>query len=532
MKTQRLFLFLFLFCANAVAEEPLCQPVNDSVEGLEIGEIKILNQDIFDLNNVNENAVIHKLANNLHWQTRVTTIKQQLLFQPGQKYNQHLINETERKLRSRNYLHAVSIYADKICDNKVIVVVNTSDNWTLTPSISYGRSGGINRSSIEISESNLLGLGKSIKFKSESDEDRDSQYIQYNDDNLLGSQYKLAVKTAENSDGYFDSITVGKPFFQLGSTESILLDTFRLKKQIAIYDNGIITDITGQETKGINLRYGWSSGIQNGQVIRYKLGWSLTDNTYFNVTDYPDSLLPEEKKLRFPYFGFEYQEDRYIQRENFNVMGVIEDVSIGNLLSAQIGLLNKSWGSSHDGYKISANYSSGFDINAITLGFIQLGLNSEVNQHAEDFNSLSFNWRLLHYQDSNHSYFLKAEYLVADNLLPNDQYVIGGDSGLRGYPIRFQTGHTKALLSVEKRSYFNWYPWKLVKFGVAIFADIGSAWEKNESANIISDVGIGIRLVSTRQSDSKVLHIDFAYPLDEQDKVDGFQLLLKAKSQF
>ncbi len=532
MKSQRLFLSLLLFCSHAVAEEHTCQPITGSVEGLEIGEIKILNQDIFDLDNANENLAIHKLANNLHWQTRETTIRQQLIFASGQKYYQHLINEAERKLRSRSYLHSVNIYADKICNHKVDVVVKTTDNWTLTPSISYGRSGGINRSSIELSDSNLIGLGKSIKYKSESDEDRDSQFIQYDDDNLLGSPYKLVVKTAENSDGYFDSLLIGKPFIQLDSRDSILLDTYREKKQVATYENGNISDITGQESEAINLYYGWSSGLQGEKIVRYKLGLSITDHHYFNVAEYPDTLLPEEKKVRFPYFGFEYMEDRYIQRENFNVMGVIEDISIGNFLSAQLGLLKRSWGSSFDGYRVTAKYSKGIDINTKTLGFIKLDLNSEINQQAEDFNSASFKGTLMHYQDSNHSYYLKAEYKVADNLLDIDQFVIGGDTGLRGYPIRFQTGQTKALLSVEKRSYFDWYPWKLVKFGVAFFADVGSAWKKQEQANFISDVGFGIRLVSTRQSDSKVLHIDFAYPLDEQDKVDNFQLLLKAKSQF
>lgn len=526
------FLPLLLFSTTAHADKQQCLAVTGSVEGVEIGQIKINNQDIFDPDKPDENAVIHKLANQLHWQTRAATIKQQLLFKPGQKYRQRLIDETERKLRSKKYINSVTVYADEICDDKVVVAVKTTDNWTLTPTISFGRSGGINRTSIEISESNLLGLGKNIKFRSESNEDRDSRYLQYFDDNLLGSQNKLALKTANNSDGYLDSITIGKPFFQLASTESIILDGYRQKKQTATYNNGLISNITGSKTSIVDLYYGWSSGLHNGQVNRFKLGWGMADTRYFNVASYPDSLLPDDKTVRFPYLGFEYLEDRYIQRENFNVMGVIEDISIGKRLSARAGLLNQTWGSSDDGYNLLMNYSAGIDINTKTLGFIDVGLSSEIYRQDEDFNALSLSGKMIHYQDSNHSYYLKAEYHKADNLLDIDQYVIGGDTGLRGYPIRFQTGHNKALLSLEKRSYFNWYPWKLVKFGIALFADIGSAWKNQQQANFISDAGFGIRIVSTRQSDSKVLHLDFAFPLDEQDKVDNFQILIKAKGQF
>ena len=514
------------------AAEKNCQQVTENIEGLIISEIKILNENIFDLNKSDENAAIHRLANKLHWKTRAATIRQQLLIHQGQQYSQNLIDEAERKLREKRYLHSVSIYPEKICNNKVIVIVKTSDNWTLTPSISFGRSGGINRSSFSISESNLFGLGKNIELKSESNEDRKSQFVKYVDDSLLGSRSKLSLKKANNSDGYLDSIVIGKPFFQLDSKQSLLLDASREKKQIATYDKGQIIDITGQLSESHNLEYGWSSGLQNKHVSRYKIGWDTIDKQYFNVQDFPDTVLPLDKNIRYPYLGFEYLEDKYIQRKNFNVMAVIEDISIGKQFSLKAGILSQSLGSTHDGFKLTGNYLAGLEISANSLVFIDLSLNSEINRDAEDLNSISLKSRFLNYQDNNHSYFLKAEFQVADNLLPIDQYVIGGDTGLRGYPIRFQTGSRKALLSAEKRTYFNWYPGKLVKFGLAFFADTGSAWDKNQSPNFITDVGIGIRLVATRQSDSKVLHIDFAYPLDEQDNVDNFQLLLKAKSQF
>ena len=308
-------LMLISYSANAIVNN--CQPVSENSNDLIIGEIKLLNSNIFDPNNPDENSTIHKIANTLHIQTRQATIRQQLLFQVGDVYNQQKIDETERILRSKSYLHTASIYPSDICNGQLVVIVKTSDNWTLTPSISVGRSGGITRTSVEIAESNLFGLGKDIKYQSESNEDRDSRFLEYRDDNLFGSHYKLFVKTAENSDGYFDAISIAKPFYHLDARQALSLNTSREKKQIAIYENGLIVDTAGQLTESLNAEFGWSDGLHDEQVFRYKLGWQATDNQFFNVEDYPDSILPVDSQKHFPYIGVEYLQDLYIQRENF-----------------------------------------------------------------------------------------------------------------------------------------------------------------------------------------------------------------------
>ena len=45
-----------------------------------------------------------------------------------------------------------------------------------------------------------------------------------------------------------------------------------------------------------------------------------------------------------------------------------------------------------------------------------------------------------------------------DALDPDMQLLIGGDNGLRGYPLRYEAGTSRALLTVEQRFYTDWYP--------------------------------------------------------------------------
>src|SRR4029079_11959843 len=40
---------------------------------------------------------------------------------------------------------------------------------------------------------------------------------------------------------------------------------------------------------------------------------------------------------------------------------------------------------------------------------------------------------------------------VGHNLDLDNQILLGGDSGLRGYPLRYQAGNSRALLTIEQR---------------------------------------------------------------------------------
>jgi hemolysin activation/secretion protein len=129
---------------------------------------------------------------------------------------------------------------------------------------------------------------------------------------------------------------------------------------------------------------------------------------------------------------------------------------------------------------------------------------------------------------------LSAEYV--ENPYLDEQVLLGGDSGLRGYPLRYQQGDRKFLFTVEQRFYTSWNLFELANVGGLIFFDVGRAWypgvEKNSNTDILRDWGIGMRLASTRSSGAVVLHIDLAFPLDGDDSIDNSQLLISTQESF
>jgi hemolysin activation/secretion protein len=117
---------------------------------------------------------------------------------------------------------------------------------------------------------------------------------------------------------------------------------------------------------------------------------------------------------------------------------------------------------------------------------------------------------------------------------------LGGDNGLRGYPLRYQTGDGRALLTLEERFYTGWYPFKLFHVGGAVFADIGRAFGgERESAALQSpnlgtlrDVGFGLRFANSRSALANVLHLDIAFPLDGDASIKGVQFLIETRRSF
>jgi len=117
-----------------------------------------------------------------------------------------------------------------------------------------------------------------------------------------------------------------------------------------------------------------------------------------------------------------------------------------------------------------------------------------------------------------------------------DMLLLGGDNGLRGYPLRYQAGDKRALLTLEERLYTNAFVWNLFRVGAAAFVDVGRAWGGPHvnagNPGWLADAGIGLRISSVRVSTKDVLHIDIAFPFSTTPDIKKVQVLVKGKTSF
>ncbi len=281
---------------------------------------------------------------------------------------------------------------------------------------------------------------------------------------------------------------------------------------------------------------GWSKGLRNGKARRWLAGIVFDDNRF---SESPDptlvSVIPEDRKLVYPFVGFELVEDDYVTTQNQNQMERTEDFQMGLHVRAALGWADTSYGSDRNAAVYSVNASRGFGSLEQTALLASAGSSGRIESGDVVNAMLSLNLRFYHRQSKKRSFFASVSGSFGESLDLDNLVELGGDTGLRGYPIRYHIGESVALATIEQRYYTDWYPFRLARVGGAIFADVGRVWGTHplgdDNRGWSADAGFGLRLALTRIT-SKVVHIDVAFPLNDDPNIDSVQFLIEAKSSF
>lgn len=515
---------------------------NDSVpsdaqlerNGARIGNIEIVVDDVFE--QTLSLSAPYRIANDLHVTTRDRTIENQLLFRAGEPYHRRVLEESARMLRAQRYLNDASIepvrYND---DNTVDVRVRVHDVWTMNPSVSFGRKGGANHSSAKFVDTNFLGLGKKVSLARSSDVDRDTWEIGYMDPNVFGSWWKLEATHASLSDGSEDAFTIGRPFYALDSRWSASLSVLDSDKSMSRYSLGKQIDEFNLKNRDFSFNGGWSEGLRDGWVTRYRAGYRY-DQRQFTALPGTNNYVPADRTLSYPYIGIETVEDEYVNTRNLEQIGRPEDLYVGRSARLDIGLAAGAFGSTHDAIVIDGELTAGADLGGDQ--YMTSGIEFSGRYEGGDLRNsvLALNSKYFRRQSERRVLFGSVRTSFARNLDGEEQLLLGGDNGLRGYPLRFQAGTISTLATIEERFYTHWQPLKLFNVGAAAFADVGRTWGHDDfaapSSGWLSDIGVGLRLGAARSGLGNVLHIDVAMPLNRPAGVSGLQFLVETHQSF
>src|SRR5579863_7259078 len=176
--------------------------------GAVIGKIDIDIRNIFDQSDARESNGLFLLAYRLHIRTKRSTIQAQLLFASGDKYLARRLAETERALRLLTYVYDARVVPVRYADGKVDIKVITKDVWTLSPGVSFGRTGGSNQTKLNLQDSNFLGWGKTLQVSRKTTVDRTSNTVSWADPNVFGSRWTSALAYSDSSDGSQRSVQI------------------------------------------------------------------------------------------------------------------------------------------------------------------------------------------------------------------------------------------------------------------------------------------------------------------------------------
>ncbi len=506
--------------------------------GAVIGKIDLDIRNIFDESDAREANGLYWLANHLHIRTKHATIKAQLLFASGDKYLARKLAETERALRLLTYIYDARVVPVRYADGKVDIKVITKDVWTLSPGISFGRAGGSNSTNFNLQDSNFLGWGKGLEISHGSTVDRTSTSVDWTDPNVLGSRWTSDLTYADSSDGMQRSLKVARPFYSLDAPWSAKITAVKFDRTISRYNLGDIVDQFNDNESSYELSGGISSGLTDGWTKRLTFGMRYDRNIFLPtpVTSMPARQLPPDRTLSYPFVGFDVLQDKYQKVGDENQIGRTEDLYFGTEVKGEVGLSNSAFGADRNAIMLAAKALRGIEITGLQQLFLTSAFSSRIedgrarNLRADAGAKYYWRWR------TDWLLYAALSGTVTDSLDPDMQLLLGGDNGLRGYPLRYESGTSRALFTVEQRFYTDWYPFRLVRVGGAIFADVGRTWGSgvvgNSDPGLLRDVGFGLRLGNTRSGLGNVLHIDFAFPLNNLVGIQRFQVLVQTMQSF
>jgi outer membrane protein assembly factor BamA len=518
--------------------EPSLMPTDHELEvrNARIGRIDIQVDDVFE--NSLSLSTPYKVANGLHISTHLQTVRQQLLFRSGEPFHRRVLDETERLLRGKRYLNeAVITLTDyDSTDNTVDVQVRVHDVWTLSPGLSFGRKGGENSTRVKFEDSNFLGRGKQISLARSSDVDRSAWRLAYVDPNLFGSWWNLSTAYSTMSDGSEKALALARPFYALDSRWSADVSAADLTNSVSRYSLGERVQRFDMQQREFSLSGGVSAGLRDGWAMRYLGGFRYDARSFTARNDDPDAAIPADRTLSYPWVGVEVIEDNYLSTRNLDQIGRTEDVYLGRSARLEMGFASTVFSSTRDAIVLNGSLQAGAELGDEHYLINSIGLRGRLEGSELTDGVLDANSRFYFRQSERSVFFAAASASLTSNLDPEQQLLLGGDNGLRGYPLRYQAGTANTLLTLEERFYSSWQPLKLFNVGAAVFFDAGRSWGHDDFATApqgwLKDVGIGLRLGNARSGLGNVLHIDLAMPLDRSNDIDAVQLLVETRKSF
>lgn len=487
---------------------------------------------------IEENDVtwINNFANSLHYKTRDWVVKENLLFEKGDKINFTELYESERLLRKTNLFLEVRISIHPVpgSTTEADIEVITKDRWTLTNLTKYDP--GENSGYFGLKDINFIGLGH-----------RADAVITYNDDpsiswggrfryiipNINGSFINAGLRIEANKKYSIKSLSLSRPFITYTNEWIGGIELKWERNSINITDTGGVLVSRSLSKKNQDL---WA-----GKVFQID-----ADNFLFkrNSNIFTSARVFTQNFLERPYNPFQYRifenstiflfgagiitrsfyKDRFV--EDF---GVTEDIPIGGSISISTGPeereLNRRW---YLGFEtFYSDWIENYGYLSGRLGFGSFNNNNFWEQNTFNLNMIYhtylYRWKIWTYR-----LFARYDLLLGTNRLSGEKTYLYSRTGMRGVDNSIPEGTKRMTLNLEARVFS---PYELLGFviGGIAFTDFGLLADNEKSffsSRFYQAYGAGFR-VKNESIINAVFELVFIFnPYLPDKKGAGFSVLL------
>lgn len=493
---------------------------------------------VFNENNPNEDNWVYRSLNVLHIDTRHSTLKQQMIVQPGEALDPSRIRENERLLRRREYLIDAMIVPTQVCDDGIDLLVVVRDVWTFYPRTSASRSGGDNSVGAGVTELNLLGTGQNLSLRYSKDDERSGYGVSYRVPELFLPHLALGLDYYDNSDGQLVSGSLAKPFFELDSRWAAGMYYTQTQLDQTVDRNDKVINRYQQESLFQEVFGGWSTGRRDGVVHRWKVGYT-EDRNEFSPADRDPSMPPGDVTLRYPWASWQFLEDRYWTTSNISRSHRQEDILLGLQTDLKLGYSDTGLGASRDAvvYSAFASHTASAGDHHLLRSSVDVSGHYDTDDHTAQETLYGIAFRYYKFIDNRNRWYARVHFRGTHNARDDQLLSGGGNETLRGYPTDIQRGNRQWLLTVERRHFTNIHLFNLAWLGGAAYVDTGRTWYSKSDGpdadnRVLTNVGLGLRFSPSKFRVDRVGHVDIAWPMNEGDNIENYQIILRGSVDF
>jgi hypothetical protein len=473
-------------------------------EGKIIRHIEIITLDPFGYS-IRDTLVapqnfLSKTGNNLHIKSLPITIRNLLLIRKNQVFDSLLVKESERLVRSKNYILDVSFFVKTTALNSdsVDIFIRALDIWSIYPKGSASPSG----ITIDLTDQNFLGLGHTFEnvYTGDYAKGVTSLITNYSIPNIkntyIGAKLHFDILGHENFNRGF---AIDRPFFSpfakwaagVSFTQQFQLDSVRTSSSLFV-----------PQRFRFNVQDYWAGNAI--QLFKGNSEYDRTTNFISSVRflrirylEKPSELIDTLQRYSSENFFMasiglstrKYVLDKYIFK-----FGVTEDVPIGKAFSLTGGYqLKSSSGRIYLGARFSiGNYNSW----GYLVSNIEYGTFFEASHAQQGILTAGINYftGLMEIGKWKFRQFVKPQITIGINRFSYDTLTINDSHGLDGFNSTGLSGTRRILLTLQTQAYT---PWNFIGFRFGPFFTctmgmLGDSFSGFKNSKVYSQIGMGV----------------------------------------
>jgi hypothetical protein len=505
--------------------------------GKRIGRIHVVTLDVFG-----PSEGFLRWFNVFHVTTREGSIRNELMFAEGTTWDQRRADESARRLRDPVSTSLVAIVPVVGAEGTVDVLVVTRDVWSLRMNSNYEfQEKQITLLAVALSENNLFGRRKLLAATFRMDQGSYTIGPLYIDKNMFGRHLDLRGRggpvfnrQSRELEGSESTVELGRPLWSLDTewgagiawSHRYAIERSFVGTALRTYDAPETPedDLLPYEYQQRKLALSATVVRGFGDAIEHQVraGYQLTVVRPTLLDDFPadpvlresfiTNVMPRSERISALFAGWKIFEPRYRNYQNLQTFELAEDTRLGPEAEVTVSTALRPLGSEASFVRLSGNaaWTGSWGGDGLWRASVAATTRLEDGEAIDNVAEAVLRLATPSIELGRLASQLKLATLFNDT--QNEFYTVGGDNGLRGYPIGFFQGDRRALWQTELRS--RPVPVLFTRVGLLLFHDVGGAAASFRSMKLHHDAGIGLRAL-VPQLNPDVFRFDLAVALDD-----------------